>query len=200
MAKSALMARRLFNRRRVLIDHRQLRLLGITLGYFLAITAIFSFAVLIPQVWRLYVDDPALAQVVADSPTLQPGFWAALALIFVALSAHSIITTHRIVGPLYRFRIIFDQVEHGNLVPWIGLRRGDFLVREAEALDGMISSLRDRVDSLTATHREALTQSAGLEQALQTGSVREARVHLVELERTLTDQRQQLEAFYIEAD
>ena len=113
---------------------------------------------------------------------------------------HSIFTSHRIVGPLYRFRVVFEAIKEGNLVPWIGLRRRDFLVKEAEELSEMVTSLRDRVRRLSTAHGEAVRESIGIERALRTDSIHEARAHLVELERTLARQQQELDAFRIEAE
>ena len=63
-----------------------------------------------------------------------------------------------------------------------------------------LSSLRDHVHRLATAHGEAVRESTSIERALQTDSIREARVHLVELERALTRQQQQFDAFGIEAE
>ncbi len=194
------MAKRDHKRRHFLIDRLQLQLLAITLVYFLTTAVVLSLAMFGPLIWELNVDEPSTNQAAAAAEflSLHTRFWPALLVAFVALSVHSIFTSHRIVGPLYRFRVVFEQVKQGNLVPYVGLRRRDFLLKEATALDEMITSLRDRVHRLGTSHGEAVKESAGIERALQDESIREARVHLVELERALTHQQQQLDAFRIE--
>ena len=189
-------------RRRILIDRLQIRLLAIMLVYFLTTAAVFSLAMFAPLVWQLSVEEPGIeqAETAAEFLSLHSRFWPALLLTFALMSVHSIFTSHRIVGPLYRFRVVFEEIEQGNLVPWVQLRRRDFLVKEAEALSDMVTSLRDRVDRLGTANRVAVTESTGIERALQTDSIREARVHLVELKRTLTRQQEELDAFRIEAE
>lgn len=195
------MTKRAHNRRRILIDRLQLRLLAITLLYFLVTAVILSLAMFGPLIWELSVAEPGIGQAAAAAEflSLHTRFWPALLATFVTLSVHSIFTSHRIVGPLYRFRVVFEQVKQGNLVPSVEVRRRDFLLKEATALDEMVTSLRDRVHRLTTAHGEAVKESAGVKRALQDESIRAARVHLVELERALTRQQQQLDAFRIEA-
>ena len=195
------MGKRDHKRRRILIDRLQIQLLAIMLVYFLTAAVVLSLAMFAPLVLQLSVEKPSIeqAETATEFLSLHTRFWPALLLTFAALSVHSIFTSHRIVGPLYRFRVVFDQVAQGNLVPWVGLRRRDFLMKEAEALNEMVTSLRDRIHRLATTHDEAVRESNDIERALRTDSIREARAHLVELQGTLTRQQQELDAFRIEA-
>ena len=196
------MAKKAFKRRRILIDRLQLQLLAIVLAYFLATTVALSLAIFAPLIWELSVEAPGAEQVApaAEFLSLHTRFWPALLVVFVALSVHSIFTSHRIVGPLYRFRLEFDQIKRGNLVPGFGLRRRDFLSKEAEALNEMIIGLRDRVHRLATAHGEAVRESTGIERALQTNSLGEAQTHLAELVRALTREQEELDAFCVEAE
>ena len=196
------MAERPYKRRRFFIDRLQLQLLAITSVYVLTTAAIFSLAMFGPLIWELNVEDPGArgATAATEFLFLHTRFWPALVVAFLTISAHSLFTSHRIVGPLYRFRVAFGHIEQGNLVPGIELRRRDFLAKEAEALNDMVTSLRERVGRLGTAHRDVVRESAGVERALQADSIREARVHLVELERALARQQQELDAFRIEAN
>ena len=196
------MAKKAFKRRRILIDRLQLQLLAIVLAYVLATTVALSLAIFAPLIWQLSVEEPGIDQAApaAEFLSLHTRFWPALLVVFVALSVHSVFTSHRIVGPLYRFRLEFDQIKRGNLVPGFGLRRRDFLSKEAEALNEMIISLRDRVHRLATAHGEAVRESTGIERALQTNSLGEAQAHLAELVRALTREQEELDAFCVEAE
>lgn len=196
------MASRPYKRRRILIARLQWQLLGITLLYLAATALMFSAALFLPLIWELRGNDASIEQTRAATEflALHQRFWPALIVTFAALSIHSVFTSHRIVGPLYRFRVIFGEVAAGNLNPWTSLRRRDFLVPEAQALNDMLASLRDHI-TLIATHQgEAKRYLAGVKRALTTNSVREARTHLVELERTLAELEQQVDHFRLEKE
>jgi nitrogen fixation/metabolism regulation signal transduction histidine kinase len=69
------------------------------------------------------------------------GFVAFIA--FIALA--SIVTTHRIVGPLFRVKRMAQEVAAGKLhVPTYGLRPGDELKDLFDAFSGMVKALRQR--------------------------------------------------------
>lgn len=196
------MASRPYKRRRILIDRLQWQLLGITLLYLIATALMFSAAMFAPLIWALQGNEPSIEQATAATAflALHQRFWPALIVTFVALSLHSVFTSHRIVGPLYRFRVVFGEVAAGNLVPWVGLRRRDFLVAEAQALSDMLVSLRDRITRIATHQGEARRYLAGVKRALTTNSVREARDHLVELERTLAELEEQVNQFRLEKE
>lgn len=185
-----------------MIDRRQLELLGVTLLYFAATALVFALTMFGPLVVRMSgISTPTTeeAAVAGELLSLHARFWPALLVTFALLSVHSIFTSHRIVGPLYRFRSVFKEVKEGNLVPWVGLRRRDLLIREATALNEMVTSLRERVSQLTAQQNRARRELAGVERSLQSNSVREARVHLVELDEALVSLGEQLDGFQLEA-
>ncbi len=48
-------------------------------------------------------------------------------------------------GPLFWFRRVFAQIAEGDLRGSVRVREHDYVVEEAEALDRMLSALRDRV-------------------------------------------------------
>ena len=196
------MASRPYKRRRILIDRLQWQLLGITLVYLAATALMFSAALFAPLIWELRGNQSSIEQAAAATEflALHRRFWPALIVTFAALSIHSVFTSHRIVGPLYRFRVVFGEVAAGNLVPWVGLRRRDFLVPEAQALSNMLVSLRDRIARIAAHQDEARRYLAGVKRAVATNSVREARPHLVELERALSELEQQVEYFRLEKE
>ena len=191
------MASRPYKRRRILIDRLQWHLLVVTLAYSAATATVFAAALFAPLIWELRGNEPSIDQAIiaAEFLALHQRFWPALLVTIVVLSVHSVFTSHRIVGPLYRFRVVFAEVKAGNLAPWVGLRRRDFLAREAAALNDMLVSLRDRIARIAGHQSEARRYLAGIERALETNSVGEARTQLIELERTLSELEQQVEQF-----
>jgi general secretion pathway protein G len=71
--------------------------------------------------------------------------WPALGGVLVVAAAALIKTSHRIAGPLYRFRRVFGEVTAGNLRANARVRRGDYLALESDALEAMLASLRERI-------------------------------------------------------
>jgi len=196
------MTRRRFRRRRFLIDQLQVHLLAITLLYFLAAVLVFSGVMFGPLILQLRGDTPpSLEQLGAATEflALHSRVWPALVVTFAVLLLHSVFTSHRIVGPLYRFRVVFGEIERGNLAPWTTLRRRDFLTREASALNSMAFSLRDRIRRVGNGQTMVRQRLAVLEGALEEGRVREARAHVLELDAALNELASQLDQFRIEA-
>jgi general secretion pathway protein G len=71
--------------------------------------------------------------------------WPAVAVLFCLATFVTIRQSHRIAGPLYRLRWVCEQVTAGRLFVSARVRRGDYLIREAEAFEIMLGSLRERV-------------------------------------------------------
>jgi methyl-accepting chemotaxis protein len=66
--------------------------------------------------------------------------------LFVALTAMmAIVLSHRVAGPIYHFRRVFDAVRDGDLTARIHLRPGDEFQKEAESFNEMMDSVSKRV-------------------------------------------------------
>ena len=190
MAKDGtlIMASRKYKRRRILIDPLQYRLLGITFLYFLATTGVFAAALFLPPILDLQAggqDIQQRASVASEFLVLHRRFWPALLITFVLLSVHSVITSHRIAGPLYRFRAVFDAVRQGDLMAWTGIRARDMLGNEAESLQAMVVSLRERVGRIAGGYTDTRRSFNLLKRAIQAKSMDEARTRLAEHEESI---------------
>ena len=60
--------------------------------------------------------------------------------------------SHRIAGPLYRFRATFNQVAQGDLSRATRIRKGDFLLNEQAKIEEMIEALRSRLHHIKNEH------------------------------------------------
>jgi hypothetical protein len=56
--------------------------------------------------------------------------------------------SHKIAGPLYRFRIALTALAHGKTPRQIRLRRGDYLIAEAEQLNRLLKDISNRSESV----------------------------------------------------
>ena len=137
-----------FRRTRFLIDEFQTQILSLHLVYFLVLILIFLSAVFLPLIFRLGSDALPFAerQAVADQfLSLHAHLWPAVLVLFFLLSAHSVFVSHRIAGPLVRFRKVLGAVAAGDLSVRLTLRKKDYLVKEAAMIETMITALRGKI-------------------------------------------------------
>ncbi len=137
-----------FRRTRFLIDEFQTQILSLHLVYFLALILIFLSSVFLPLIFRL--GSSALPfderHAVADQfLSLHAHLWPAVLVLFFLLSAHSVFVSHRIAGPLVRFRQILAAGAAGDLSVRLTLRKKDYLVKEAAMIEEMITALRGKI-------------------------------------------------------
>jgi general secretion pathway protein G len=148
-------------RRRRIVEGFQLQLVLTLLVWLVACVFLFAAALIGPFVWTLnsgqagaMTNEAAVALLALHRRVWPPlaGLLIAQGLVYLALS-------HRIAGPLYRFRRIFRQVtETGDLVERVRIRRRDYLAHEATELDGMLTAIRDRIRSAQqAAHLTRIT-------------------------------------------
>jgi methyl-accepting chemotaxis protein len=167
------MVTRPYKRRRILIDHFQYRLLIINLLYFCTILLIFATALFLPLILQLYsqtLSPTEQAEAASQFLSLHARVWPAVFVVFILLTIHSVFISHRIAGPLYRFRKIFQAVANGDLSSHRPLRKHDYLRKEWDSINEMITSLRRKVKGIEDPYNEARALVEALEQAVEGGS------------------------------
>jgi methyl-accepting chemotaxis protein len=125
-----------------------LRLVAVAIFHFVFVVLVFAGALFIPLVIKLNSGDissPAVQAAAHEFLVLHNRLWAPLFGVFILLVLHNIIISHRIAGPLYRFRCYLKTVGDGDLSSSIRIRKKDYLHKDAEAVARMVESLRDKV-------------------------------------------------------
>lgn len=116
-------------------------------------------------------------------------------LIGLGISLVSVFLSHRIAGPVYRLEKTIEEVAKGNLALRITLRRKDELKELATSINGMMSTLSDRIrdvkDRACALEREMVKLWEGVrDEAEEPGGIREIASKALrsteDLKRTLT--------------
>jgi len=97
---------------------------------------------------------------------------AALALIFLA----SLVMTHRISGPMYRFEKAAEKIAEGDLAFIINLREHDFMKPQAEGLNEAISAMRGKLAEATTYTAELKKKAADLERSLYSDGMTQEQV------------------------
>lgn len=86
-----------------------------------------------------------------------PGLLASAALMLALfVGASSILLSHRLAGPGYRFRKAFEQVAGGKLGFRIHLRTRDELKSTAASFNEMVTALESRLESGQEEHEEVV--------------------------------------------
>jgi methyl-accepting chemotaxis protein len=131
--------------------------LWVTTGSTGALLLVLSAAVLVPLFSRFEsatsLDElRSLTQQILD---LHARLWPVVFTSLVSVFLSSWLLYRRMVAPLVRFVRIFDGVREGRLPESITLRAGDYLRREAEALNAMLVALRAREAELSLLRERA---------------------------------------------
>ena len=121
-------------------------LVWVTTGSTGALLIVLSAAVLIPLFMRFdaatSIDE--LRSLTGQILDMHTRFWPVVLSSLVSVFLSSWLLYRRMVAPLVRFVRIFDAVGQGQVPEPITLRSGDYLRREAEALNAMLNALRAR--------------------------------------------------------
>lgn len=141
---------RAFLRRRLLISAFQYRLLVVNFLYYCAIVLTFAVVLFLPPILQLRsATSPEESEHVAVAFLfLHSRLWPALLLVLGLLAFHSVVTSHRVAGPLYRFQCVWKAVAEGDLSVRARLRKSDYLKKEAEVMNEMIEALAKRITGI----------------------------------------------------
>lgn len=166
---------------------RRCYLLSDTFQYrFVAVSFLYQFIVLLTFAGALFVpvgvhlEDATLSPSQIEEASkqflvLHERVWVPLFVALMLLTLHSVRFSHRIAGPLYRFRAIFNSVAKGELTMQATIRKNDFLQKEAESLREMIEGLRIKIADIQASSGDVIAVFESLERAAKTGSEKEIR-------------------------
>lgn len=138
-----------FGRRKFIIRKKlQYSLLIISLLYvvfFLVVLGTSLFIPLMIELGKSYGSSEKALQAANQILYLHANFWPAVLFSFIVICLHSIFTSHRIAGPLYRFSLAFKDMKEGVLCKPIRVRKGDHLLDEIETFNQMVERLRAKI-------------------------------------------------------
>ncbi|MBN2071683.1 MAG: hypothetical protein JW814_09530 [Candidatus Krumholzibacteriota bacterium] len=138
---------RIYNRK-VLVDPLQMRFAGVAVCHFTIIVLIFITTLFVPVIIRLQggeITEPGVQAAAHEFLVLHDRLWIPLLGSLVLIVLHNILFTHRIAGPLFRFRPYLKAVGEGDLSASIKFRKRDHLKKEAEVASEMVESLREKI-------------------------------------------------------
>ena len=157
-------------RRRFPIVNRSLqyRFLAIIITYSFVIVLFLAAFLFIPDIIRL--QDQSLpfhdrAAAADKMLTLHARVWPAILLVICLVSLHSFRFFHRLIGPLYRFRQVYEQVRNGDLNLRVKIRKKDYLHDDEAALNHLLETLSEKWRNMQQSTEGALRSLDALEQA-----------------------------------
>jgi len=165
-----------FKRRRLLVDRFQYRLIWVSVIHFGLVLSVFLVSMLLPLMLKL--DDPSATylerQRVAEVLLFfDEQLWIPLGAVFLLLAVHSLLVSHRIAGPLFRFQRVFESVAGGDFGVRANIRKHDYLHTHAKSLNEMIEALERRRQGLEGQALQVKEEAAQLKQAAGPGAVAE---------------------------
>ncbi len=190
-------------RRHFLWDTVQPRFLGLSFCYVVVVIVAVSAALFLPlmlELDHLPVSSPEAQRVAEQFELLHSRFWPVVAVVSLLLLVHGVFFSHRIAGPLYRFRLIFQSVASGDLTVRTSIRKSDYLHAEAQCLGEMVGALREKIARIEAHHADIAPQLERLKQAAARGSFREVEQEADRLRSTVDQLAQAMEPFQTKAD
>ncbi len=145
----------------------QYRFLVIILTYSAVIMIFLALFLFLPDILKLHDEGLSLeARAIAADRilTLHARVWPAVIALICIIGIHSFLALLRILGPLYRFRWAFEEVQNGNLGLRVKLRERDYLRREEKAINEMIETLSGKLKTIQLAGGDALESLDELEQ------------------------------------
>lgn len=90
-------------------------------------------------------------------------------LVLILVLAASLVLTHRISGPMYRFEKVAEAVTEGDLSVNVKLREKDYMKPQAEELGAAIAAMRGSIGDTVAASGSLREKLARLEDAPSSG-------------------------------
>jgi methyl-accepting chemotaxis protein len=156
-------------RRRYFIDRSlQGKYVILTFAMLLLQTMVVVAAIFTPHFMAMQMDLPPVqkAEAARAIVLLHETVWPGVLVSIAALSAFSIIITHKFVGPVYRVKRMIDDILEGNLAARITLRRGDDLQDLADHVNLLAQEMGAFIETLKESYALESEQLRELEQEL----------------------------------
>ena len=140
--------RTFLQRRYLLWDTVQPHFLAVNVAHQGLVFLTFAGSLFVPLMIKLHntpLSSPEAGTIGYQFTVLHDSIWPAFPLALVLIIVHSIFFSHRIAGPLYRFRRVFKSISEGDLTVTTRIRKRDYLQQEAGGLGEMVGELRNKL-------------------------------------------------------
>jgi HAMP domain-containing protein len=190
-------------RRYLLWDTVQPKFLAVSVAHQGIVFLTFAGSLFVPLMIKLHnlpLSSPEAGTLGYQFTVLHDSIWPAFPLALALILIHSVFFSHRIAGPLYRFRRVFQSISQGDLTVTTRIRKRDYLQAEAGTLGEMVGELRSRLTRIDADCRTLRNAVAGLRRELEAGSTDRAKEMLAVLEQQADRLGAGVHQFHLGAD
>ncbi|MEC4668198.1 MAG: methyl-accepting chemotaxis protein [Nitrospirota bacterium] len=187
-----------YKRRRILVDTFQYRFLAVNLIHLFTIFVIFLVTLFVPlaiELDRLMLTLAKKERMLSELLSLHMLVWPPILGTLVLLSIHSVFLSHRVAGPLNQFRRLFKAIAEGNLCVRAKVRKHDYLAKEADSMNEMITTLRMRVQGIEEQYGKVRDALAEHKRAFDSGSVQDMNRNIKSLEEQMERLKMHLDQF-----
>ena len=142
-------------RRRLLVDRPfQGSLMVHAMGLGLTTLLVVALGIFVPLLWELRSGSGPSpdVDVAVVMVYMHERFWGVAALCVLLAVYGALRLSHRIAGPLVRYKRNLRMIANGQLPPPLRTRRRDYLKDEVACLNDAVSGVRERVAALRTAH------------------------------------------------
>jgi methyl-accepting chemotaxis protein len=185
-------------RKKLLIDGSQRQLLGVYFVHFMVVLVVFFAAmvfILNQEVIRSGLSVDQKQEFTSLMASFASRMWPAMWVLFLFMVLHVLYVSHKIAGPLYRIRSVLSYIGSGNLTSRAKLRKGDYLLQDADAVNQMATELDGRIGRMRDEWTAANKSLEALADSIEAASRKEARKSLEELRERMEVWKDSLDQF-----
>jgi hypothetical protein len=172
---------RLLRRRNFVVNRPlQISILLTSLGYVALLVLVISVALFAPLIIQLRHPDYESTETTDAALRilyLHQVYWLPVLLTLLFIALHSVRTSHRIAGPMYRFRRACESMKKLVLPAPVRLRKYDYFRPEMDTVNSMIEAWRGLIAGAqrdSAALHDGLARYAALSKGAPAGTEAEA--------------------------
>ncbi|MFQ5900401.1 MAG: hypothetical protein ACE5IH_02465 [Thermodesulfobacteriota bacterium] len=161
-------------RKKKLIDRStQGKIAFIVLSYVFLYILVFAFFIFVPLAYQMQTESISfrLQEVASAFITLHEHFWPATLVVFFIIALHSIRVSHRMAGPVFRFKETMKSIQKKDLSKNITLRKGDFFADLMEEINRATESISEGIKDIKAKDENLYQAIQGLTAKVERGTV-----------------------------
>jgi methyl-accepting chemotaxis protein len=195
--------RTFFQRKYWLRDTVQPQFLAVNVFHQGLVFLTFAGSLFVPLILKLHntpLSSPEAGDIATKFLVLHDSIWPAFPIALVLIVIHSVFFSHRIAGPLYRFRRVFRSISQGDLTVTTGIRKRDYLHQEAGSLGEMVGELRSKLTRIETDCRAVKDLVTELKHGLQADSMKAAKDVMVRLEQQTERLTAGVQQFHLHGD
>ena len=119
--------------------------------------------IFVPLIWNLGdVQPQSYGEQAIVMLYLHERLWSLVLLCALIVAVSALKMSHRIAGPLVRYKRNLRLIAEGKLPPPLRTRPGDYLQEEVDCLNTAVAGVRQRLDAIRAAERRVREQAATL--------------------------------------